>query len=269
MLDPIPLAFPDLPDPLAGLTIMHLTDLHIDQPRRRHRRIIQLLQENPVDLIALTGDYMSYPGDEDASEAAMRLIAPHFGARLGTFGVYGNHDTFDLRHRLRDLPVKWMDNQTQMIDGLPLRITGMHTIKYVDPDSVAMLHQSQRVDGDDVAAEHRSADVFELMLCHHPTYLPVAADLGMDLVLSGHTHGGQCRLPGGQALINSTDLPLRLTSGVLRHRETLCVVSRGLGEVLLPLRVFCPPQLPVYRLMKGPLVGEACGLGHVYNTQPW
>ena len=106
-----------------------------------------------------------------------------------------------------------------------------------------------------------------MLLSHYPTYLPVAADLGVDVVFSGHTHGGQCRLARQVVPFNSCDLPMDLTAGLLRHRDTLCAVSRGLGETFLPLRVLCPPQLPVYTLRRGPLPGSPTQ--HVENVQPW
>ena len=294
LVHPVTLTLPKLPASLQGLRIVHLTDLHITRPTRRHKLLVKLLNAINADLILLTGDYMTHPGHEDASEKVMRELASHFKARLGTYGVYGNHDTMDLRTRLHDLPgVTWLNNQTHPLPDLPLEIVGMETLKYVYPDSVAMLgHQTKHASNDAINAANainanhdtndtepaaqavpvqQSADVKDLplriMLCHHPTYLPVASDLGVDLMLSGHTHGGQCRLPFKRAILNSTDLPMHLTSGVLRHRDTLGLVSRGLGEVHLPLRVFCPPQLPVYELKRGPLVGEHSS--HMVNHQAW
>jgi hypothetical protein len=105
------------------------------------------------------------------------------------------------------------------------------------------------------------------MLSHYPMYLPTVADMGVDLMFSGHTHGGQWRVPFAGALYNSSDLPMFLSSGILRHRRTLCVVSRGLGETWLPIRFFCPPHMPLYTLHRGPLPGQHTD--RLENVQPW
>ncbi len=269
-IHPVTLQLPGLPQALESLRAVHLTDLHIHRPRRRHDLLAELLGAMEVDLVLMTGDYMSTPGDEPAAEAVMRRLCTALKPRHGIFGVYGNHDTPDLRHRLADLPVRWLHNQTHRLTDLPVEITGMETLRHVHPDSLAMLHHQRQTKADHPQGDARDASQsrpLKLMLCHHPTYLPAAADLGMDVMLSGHTHGGQCRLPGKRALLNSTDLPMHLTSGVLRHRDTLGLVSRGLGEVHLPLRLFCPPHVPVYTFEHGPLMGDASY--HIHNTQPW
>jgi hypothetical protein len=174
---------------------------------------------------------------------------------------------------------------------LPLEVTGVDALgDYWPGDALALLeHLGQgghggngngngagkghgNGGGDDAGtgAGRESATAprtLRLMLAHYPGYLPTAADLGVDLVFSGHTHGGQCRIPPNRALHNSSDLPMHLTSGILRHQRTLCVVSRGLGESLLPLRLFCPPHIPVYTIRRGPLAGEATGA--MVNLRPW
>ena len=94
-----------------------------------------------------------------------------------------------------------------------------------------------------------------------------SADLGVHLMFSGHTHGGQCRLPGGRALMNCSSLPLHLTCGMLRHQDTVCIVSRGLGETRLRLRLFCPPHVPVVTLRRGPLPGRHTNA--IENVRRW
>ncbi|MAE64373.1 MAG: hypothetical protein CMJ18_08875 [Phycisphaeraceae bacterium] len=252
----------DLPTPLEGLRIAHLSDIHISRQRRRWRRIIRLMRQIRVDLVLMTGDYITTAGQEPVGARVMTQLIESLQPRLGTYGVFGNHDTWELRQLLDDLTIRWLDNEALMVDGLPLKITGFEADPHAQPDSVAALF-----DAPGAGTPESGACPVHLLLCHYPFYLPVAADLGVDVMFTGHTHGGQCRLPGGRALVNSTDLPLRLTSGILRHRDTIAVVSRGLGEVRIPLRLFCPPHVLIYTLRSGPMHGRYCD--DITNVQPW
>ncbi|MCX5660547.1 MAG: metallophosphoesterase [Planctomycetota bacterium] len=272
----VDLSLPELPPELNGLRIAHLTDLHIKRQRPRHQQIIDELDSLSLDLIFFTGDYMSHPGEERESERAMRKITAGLKARLGVYAVFGNHDSHDLRRTLADLPVTWLTNRSERLKGLPLELLGVDTNAAQKSDSVALAagwqesmasaghghgHTHGRPHGD---AHPRPLRV---LLSHLPSFMASAGDLKIDLMFSGHTHGGQCRLPGRRALVNSSDLPLKLSSGVLRHRQTLCVLSRGLGEITLPLRVFCPPHLPVETLKRGPQMGRETH--HIENVRPW
>ena len=267
MIEPVTIWSPNLPPDIEGLTVAHLTDLHIRRPRARFRRIAQAVGRLEADLVFLTGDYMSLPGDEDRSLTIMTDLCSRLRSRLGVFGVFGNHDTPKLREMFQPLPVQWLDNACHRPDGLPLDVIGFEADDQTWPDIVtAVTHMMTQQDTTGpTSTDH--AQPLRLLLCHYPTYLPTASDLGVDIMFAGHTHGGQWRLPGSYALFNSTDMPLSLTSGILRHRDTLCVVSRGLGENWIPLRFFCPPHLPVYTLRRGPLPGRRTG--HVENVVPW
>lgn len=205
---------------------------------------------------------MSVPGDEQPAFEVMQWICERLTTRLGIFGVFGNHDSPELRRMMRDLPVHWLDNQQVRIDGLPLQIMGVRTDREHEPDFVAMA-----MDGSGAEDSAGGVRPIRIMLAHFPNALPMAADLGVDIMLCGHTHGGQCRLPGIGPIVNHAGLPLRLTSGILRHQDTLCAVTRGLGEVGLPLRTFCPPQLPVYTLRRGPMPGQHTF--DMHNVVPW
>lgn len=261
LIDELDVTLPRLPGAMEGLRIAHLTDLHIRRARRRHRDIVEAVRHASPDLLVLTGDYMTSPGDEAASIGVLRDILAGTTPRFGVFGVYGNHDTPAFRHYSRDLPVRWLANDCAFIPELGVEILGLDYDMAHRFDSVSLLLRARR------ARQHHTARAMRLMLVHSPGLLAHASELGADLALSGHTHGGQCRLPGARALRNSTDLPLHLSSGVLRHRDTLGIVSRGLGEVHLPLRVLCPPHIPVYRLYKGEMPGIATP--HIHNVRPW
>ncbi len=271
LIHDLDICFPFLPAALDGLRIAQLTDLHIARPRRRHRQVVSELAESDLDLIFLTGDYMSHRGEEPASAQAMREIVAGLRARLGIFAVFGNHDSQKLRRVLTDLPLRWLHNDCVRPGGLPLDVLGIDTDYDQRPDSVALLSGWAKVRNNHQVATTRGQAEQErplhVLLSHLPMFLPSAGDLSIDLMFAGHTHGGQCRLPRGRALVNSSDFPLRLTSGILRHQQTICIVSRGLGEVNLPLRVLCPPHLPVITLRRGPLLGKATH--HVENVRPW
>ena len=88
---------------------------------------------------------------------------------------------------------------------------------------------------------------YDVVLCHYPTVLPRIAGPGVELVLAGHTHGGQVCLPGGHALV----LPFEsgdFVAGWFEDRGTRLFVSRGVGTTALPVRAFCRPEVAVLRL---------------------
>lgn len=266
LIEHIELNLPGLPVGLEGLTIAHLSDLHVRRPRPRYRYLAHRLAHLHADLVVFTGDYISLPGDEPAGLGVMQRLCDALKPRLGIYGVFGNHDTPKLRRMFTQLPVRWLDNACHQPENLAMRLIGFENDINQFPDTLSTLANLTTLNGTPKRMGV-PGDRVDLLLSHLPTYLPTAADWGVDLMFSGHTHGGQCRLPWAGALFNSTDMPLGLSSGVLRHRHTLCVVSRGLGENLLPLRVFCPPHLPVYTLRRGPLPGDMTS--HVRNILPW
>lgn len=243
LIEPIDLPVPTLPDRLEGLRIAHLTDLHISRHRRRHNQLINQITGHRLDLVVLTGDYMSSPGDEPTAVKVIQRLAHRLKARLGVFGVFGNHDSPALREQLADLPIDWLHEESRIIADGQIEIMGVLTGKTRQPDFAKLALSRQ-------TPAEGATPAFRLLLSHYPTPMIFASDMGVDLMLAGHTHGGQCRLPGGHALINSSDLPLDRSCGVMRYRETLTAVSRGLGEIKLPIRAFCPPHVPVYTLRK-------------------
>lgn len=211
----------------------------------------------------LTGDYMSYSGDERIALDEMGEITRGLRSTHGVFGVFGNHDTLEFRNGAAALPVKWLVNEAHLLPEIGIDLLGLDMDRGHRTDATNLVcdwHAKSQADGN-------TAPRLRLMLGHMHTLLPAAGDLGVDILFSGHTHGGQCRLPGGFALRNSSDLPLRLTAGIFRHQNTLAVVSRGLGEVNLPFRTFCPPHLPIYTLRRGTRLGEHTH--EVRNLRPW
>ncbi len=267
----VELTLPDLPSQLEGIRVVHISDLHVRRLRARHRRVVAGLGLIEVDLAVLTGDYIDAPGDEGIGLAVLTQICQAINPRIATFGVFGNHDTPKLRQQARNLPIHWLQDSGHKPAGWPLEIIGFDAGRYHQPDAVATLEHLANIGinhaADPSTTTNQPDRTIRVLLSHYPTCLPTAADMGIDLMFAGHTHGGQLRLPGSRSLHNSTDLPDTLTSGVLRHRQTLCVISRGLGESILPLRTFCPPHIPLYTLRRGPMLGQPTD--HIENVLPW
>ncbi|MCC7205430.1 MAG: metallophosphoesterase [Phycisphaeraceae bacterium] len=256
------LLLPHLPASLQGLRIAHVTDLHVRRFRPRHRELAWILSNLRLDLIVWTGDYTHQPWHAAEGMTVMQTLCRGARPRLGMYGIFGNHDDPAFRRQCQSLPITWIDDRQVTLPGLPMVLWGSGMTKSCtlgDPVAAVLSRQDDAADGD---------RPLHLLLSHTPVWLPVAADLGIDLMLAGHTHGGQIRPWPGKAMINSTlDWPLRLTSGLLRHRDTLCAVSRGLGESGIPWRFWCPHHLPIYTLRRGSLPGRHTP--DVDNVRPW
>jgi predicted MPP superfamily phosphohydrolase len=234
-----------------GVRILHLSDLHVRRvapASARTRALLEAVASVSVDLVAITGDIMDEPGDEAGAVEMLRLIVGAASARAGVVAVLGNHDRPELARGMAG------------VDGLTTLGTGPTGVGFME--FVAGGGGGVRVVGmswpEDVLglidALPAPAGTLCVGLAHHPGAIVGAAEVGLELLLAGHTHAGQVRLHTRYAPHTSSDLPAHLATGVLRLRETLCCVSRGIGDgVVEGLRVNCPRQAPLYTLRRGEL----------------
>ncbi len=259
---PIPVV--GLPPALEGLRILHLSDLHVRRrsfESARWKALISGLRAVRADLVVITGDLMDAPGQEQAAaEALSRLITAvrhetaSSDAGFEVLGVFGNHDTPALRRLLQagaDAPhpacVRWLENASttavvRVGTGRTARLRVLGLSYPEDPLRAAL----------DAPADALPRDL-TMMLAHYPSMIFPAADLGVQLVLAGHTHGGQIRVHRRLAPHTSCDLPPGLASGCLGLRGTTCCISRGMGEGFLEgFRINCPAQVPIYILHPAP-----------------
>lgn len=224
----------DLPAPLAGLRIGLLTDLHRSETVARadiDHAIDLVLAERP-DLIVLGGDYVTWADErylDSAAAAVARLTAP-----AGVYAILGNHDgeraTSDALER-RGIDVLRDASRTLEIRGAGVDLVG---IRYWTRRPGA------------IGAIPRRPGALAILLAHDPRRLREAAALGIPLVLSGHTHGGQIVLPG-LGPIAARKFPV--VAGLGRERKTTIYVSRGVGTVYVPIRINCPPDVSILRLV--------------------
>jgi len=218
---------------LAGLTIGLLTDVHhsqwVSQDEVAHAAATLVAEH--TDLILLGGDYVTW-GDRDyvepAAEALGRLTAP-----LGVFGVIGNHDDE------RDMPAALSKHGIEMLNDARTTLT----VRGETLDLVGLRYWTKRLDRIQALADRPRGTT--VLLAHDPRRLTAAAALGIPLVLSGHTHGGQVVLPLLGA-VAARKFPL--VAGVGRRDRTTIFVSRGLGTVYVPVRLNCPPEVVVLTL---------------------
>jgi hypothetical protein len=231
-----------LPVAFNGLRIVHLTDIHhsLFTPLEDIQRAIHLANLLRPDLIALTGDYVTL------SPTYIWPVARVLGklrARLGIFAVLGNHDfqvdAGEITRAFRTQRIRVLRNS-----HFALRAGSAH-LWVVGVDDLWW-------GADDLAAALRSVPAREpkILLCHNPMGVRQAAAHGVDFVLSGHTHGGQVRLPVVGSVYGRTKLGERFVEGWNRLDGTQIYVSRGIGKVLLPVRLGCPPEIACLRLRR-------------------
>src|SRR5467141_377362 len=227
-----------LPKALDGLRIVHLSDLHfgpIVNPRHLERAIEAANDLDP-DLIALTGDYISH--DRGYAAPCAELVG-RLRARYGVFAVLGNHDHWTDAALIADLfraeGIRVLLNEGMRIDlsGESFWLAGVN-------DTMVGLEDLP------LALAGSSEDEMKLLLAHNPIILRRAARHGVDLVLSGHTHGGQVTIRSERSA--SGRPRRRLLRGLGRQGETQIYVTRGLGTVILPVRYGCPPEVSVLEL---------------------
>lgn len=278
LLDPLDVNLPTLNPALDGFRIAHVTDLHIHRRAHRHKQVITQLQRYRFDLLVLTGDLIHRESDTEAGFEIVDEIAAMVNGRAPMVGVFGNHD----HHRFRDLcrdaaedhGITWLANDVHRLEESPIDLLGVDMDRD-EGDVIALATARGVMEAEDDLGDLQSDPNartgvhprLRVLLAHNPEQIHVAADLGATFAMAGHTHGGQIRTPGGRALINGVKLPLGLSSGLLRHRQTLMAVSRGVGEGPIIPRVFCRPHVPIYTLRRGPMSGR--GGEAVVCVRPW
>lgn len=247
----ITLSLPGLPDAMQGKSVLHLCDLHVRRYRPWYRRMIDMCARERPDFVWLTGDYMTTHGDERVALRVLGDLLDALRPRIGIHACFGNHDTEAFKRMAMKLDkAVWLEQDACCLPEWGITLMGTST----PVDVLTTLVQAERRERDRPPALGRP--YYRILLGHEPTVLISCAEFAIQWALLGHTHGGQFRLGLPFALHNSCQLPLGLSSGLLRCRDSIGTISRGLGESYLDIRLLCPPQMPLYLLRRGPLAGE-------------
>lgn len=223
------LRIPDLPFNLDGLRLVHLSDLHVGSaiPRWFLQHVMETTKALEPDLIVLTGDYV-HTRPDDVSEITTLLQQLH--APSGTFAVLGNHDYAvnypgeegipgveeQVITALERADVRVLRNQWEPIGG------GMHPLALFGIDE--LLSHRARIS----PLETIPTTLPRLVLCHNPDIVPFLADQSFDVLLCGHTHGGQVRIPPFPPPVTSTR-SRRFWGGLYSVGRGQVFVTRGIG----------------------------------------
>ncbi len=226
-----------LPPAFEDFSILHLSDLHCDMSERAMARLAAILPTLSYDICVLTGDFRG--ATYGSFDPALATIA-HLRSRIASpvYGVLGNHDSIGMLHRLEKMDIRMLMNEAVTIErgDRRIHIAGIDDAHFYRTDNI------------EKAAASIPREEFSILLSHTPEIYRLAAHAGFDLILSGHTHGGQICLPGGIPITLSSKLPRRMGAGAWRHHAMQGYTSVGAGTVAVPARFNCAPEITLHYL---------------------
>jgi len=232
--------------PASPIRVMHLGDLHVERITDRERRLVELVAVERPDLIVCSGDLLNYSYAHDREAwSDCRWLFERLSAPLGTFVVSGSHPADHdeaVAHIVAGTPARWLRDERVTIEhhGQVLDVIGLHCTHrpFLErPRLEALLPASK--------------DRFTLLLYHTPDLAPDAAELGIDWMLAGHTHGGQVRVPWFGALATSSLYGKAFEMGRYALGQMTLYVTRGIGlegSAAPRVRFLCPPEVVLWEI---------------------
>lgn len=243
------------------LVVLHLSDLHFVRRDPKKARFLASLP--PADVTVVTGDFLAEPAGIETAVAAVRAVR----GSCASWFVLGSNDHFQPRPlnyfayfrkrrrrpgAVRGRPAElirglvsdgWADltnvRRLAEVNGLPIELLGL--------DDAHLRWHDLRV------APRHAPDRLGVAVMHSPDSAPESAALGYDLLVAGHTHGGQVRIPGIGALVTNCSMPRRLASGLIQMGSAVLHTSPGLGtSKYAPFRFGCRPEATLLELRPRP-----------------
>lgn len=232
--------FKTLPPLFEGFTILHISDLHVDMNEVAMNRLIGLVGSMQYDVCVLTGDYRgrTFGPFQPALDGVAR-VGTHLKQPI--YAVLGNHDTIQMVPGLEAMGIRVLLNECETIVRKDQRIylAGIDDAHFF------------RVDNIEKSALSIPRGEFSILLSHTPEVYRRAAHANFDLMLSGHTHGGQICLPGSIPIKLEAVLPRRMGAGPWQYGDMTGYTSVGAGSSVVPVRLNCPPEITLHHLRRG------------------
>lgn len=237
-----------VPENFNDYKILQVSDLHNKEFGKNQNKLVERTKEINPDIIVVTGDLI------DSRKTNIDIAVNYMSQAVKiapTYYIPGNHesriDEYDkLEKMLSKEGIKVLSNDSEniKINNQELSLLGMEDISFVNSENKEKEFSSILSN-----LKNKSKKNLTILLSHRPDLIDIYAKQNIDLVFTGHAHGGQIRLPfiGGLLSPNQGFLP-KYTSGIYEKDNTKMIVSRGLGNSLFPLRIFNRPELIVTTL---------------------
>ena len=244
-VEKISIEIENLPESFNGIKIVHLTDFHSSDFGEREKRVLEILKNLNPDFVFITGDLIDHSTKNlnSCQEFWQELGNQHQGK---VFGVLGNHehwlgspDVVAIKKLLEKSGISILNNENRKIfqDNNYIYLLGVD-----DPDS----------EKDDLskAIIDTEENIPKILLAHSPDIIDNLRKEKVDLILTGHTHGGQVVIPFIRPFWTPTKNRGKYASGLFKVNDALLYVNRGIGTAAIPIRFNCPPEIAVIELKR-------------------
>jgi predicted MPP superfamily phosphohydrolase len=228
-----------LPPAFDGFTLLQLSDLHLDLNPDFLDALVKRITPLDYDVCVLTGDYRARTfGVFAAVLDGLGRLRP--AIKTTAFAILGNHDTIRLVPGMEVMGYRLLLNESTKLarGGDVVYLAGIDDAHFY------------RMENFHRAAHDIPADAASILLSHTPEAYRHAAHAGFDLMLSGHTHGGQICLPGGVPVLTAADSPRRFARGAWNYDGMSGYTSVGAGTSIVDVRLNCPPEVTLHRLRR-------------------
>lgn len=240
----------DLPKAFNNFKILHISDLHNKSFGKDQSYLLKKIEAAKADIIVITGDLIDRRRYD--LDTALTFIK---GAKelAPIYYVSGNHEAWsgdydNIREHLINQGVFVLDDKKMQVkkDGEAIEILGIkdpafYSSSYFEPNGLGQINEKLGILND--------SDSFKILLSHRPELIETYSRHKLDIIFSGHAHGGQFRMPGlGGLVAPDQGLFPKYTSGAHRLGESTLYISRGLGNSIIPIRIFNRPQIIVLTL---------------------
>ncbi len=242
----------DLPEAFDKFSIAHISDLHNAEYGKNNEKLIDILEAESPNIIAITGDLI----DSNHTNLEVALSFAQQAVKIAPcYFVTGNHEAWigsqyeELKTSLQNTGITVLQDEAIELNygDVCIQLIGLN-----DPD----FSERDRLLSESILEAKLSqvniSDGFTILLSHRPEYFNVYQNKNIDLVLSGHAHGGQFRLPlGGGVIAPGQGLFPKYDAGAYTENGTTMIVSRGIGNSIIPVRINNPPEIVIIELNCG------------------